>query len=97
MLSFFFLRFYLFIHRDAEREREAETQGKGEAVSMQRARRGTRSRDSRIMPWAAGGAKPLRHRGCPLLSFRIECVTFLVEGDRGTKAQDKRKEVIIKV
>ena len=36
---FFFLRFYLFIHRDTERE--AETQAEGEAGSMQRARRGT--------------------------------------------------------
>ena len=47
----FFLRFYLFIH---EREREAETQAEGEAGSMQGARRGTRSRDSRIRPWAKG-------------------------------------------
>ena len=35
---------------------------------MQGARRGTRSRASRITPQAAGGDKPLRHRGCPLLS-----------------------------
>ena len=33
----FFLRFYLFIHRDAGREREAETQAEGEAGSTQRA------------------------------------------------------------
>ena len=34
-LSFFFLRFYLFIHeRHREREREAETQGREEAGSM---------------------------------------------------------------
>ena len=34
---------------------------------MQGAQRGTRSRsrDSRITPQAAGGAKPLCHRGCP--------------------------------
>ena len=25
----------------------------------------TRSRDSRIRPWAEGGAKPLSHRDCP--------------------------------
>ena len=35
-------------------EREAETQAEGEAGSMQGARRGTRSRVSRIMPWAEG-------------------------------------------
>uniref|UniRef100_A0A8C0JS92 Taxilin gamma n=1 Tax=Canis lupus dingo TaxID=286419 RepID=A0A8C0JS92_CANLU len=34
------------------REREAETQAEGEAGSTQGARRGARSRDSRIMPWA---------------------------------------------
>ena len=35
-------------------EREAETQEEGEAGSMPGARRGTRSRDSRIAPWAKG-------------------------------------------
>ena len=53
-------------------EREAETQAEGEAGSMQGARRGTRSRFSRIIPWAAGGAKPLCHRGCPHFSFNGE-------------------------
>ncbi|KAM8954896.1 5'(3')-deoxyribonucleotidase, mitochondrial isoform 2-T2 [Lycaon pictus] len=48
-----------------EREREEETQAEGEAGSTQEARRGTRSRVSRITPWAAGGAKLLHHRGCP--------------------------------
>ena len=37
-----------------EREREAETQAEGEAGSMQGARRGTRSRVSRIASWAKG-------------------------------------------
>ena len=37
-----------------EREREAETQAEGEAGSMQGARRGIRSRVSRIAPWAKG-------------------------------------------
>ena len=37
-----------------ERERETETQAEGEAGSMQGARPGTRSWDSRIMPWAKG-------------------------------------------
>ena len=61
---FFFSRFYLFIH-ERQREREAETQAEGEAGSMQGAWRGTRSRVSRIRPWAEGGAKPLSHPGCP--------------------------------
>ena len=49
-----------------DREREAETQAEGEAGSMQGARRGTPIRVSRIRPRAAGGAKPLRHRACPI-------------------------------
>ena len=43
----------------------AETQAEGEAGTTRGARRGTRSRVSRITPQAAGGAKLLRHRGCP--------------------------------
>ena len=66
-IYFLFFKFYLFIHRD--REREAETQAEGEAGIIQRARHGTQSRVSRITPWAAGGAKPLRHRGCPVRLF----------------------------
>ena len=52
-----------FIERERERERGRDTEG--EAGSMQGARCGTGSRVSRITPQAAGGAKPLRHRGCP--------------------------------
>ena len=70
MCFFFFFRFYLFIHdRHAQREREAETQAEGEADSMQGAHHGTRSRVSRITPWAEGGAKPLSHPGCPDVGF----------------------------
>ena len=49
---------YLFT-RDAhkERERETETQAEGEAGSMQGARCRTRSRVSRIMPWAEGSCQ----------------------------------------
>ena len=49
-IFFFFtiLFIYLFM-RDTEREAEG-----GEAGSMQEARRGTRSRESRITPWAKG-------------------------------------------
>ena len=69
---FFFLKdiylfIYLFIHSFRESEREAETQAEREAGSMQGARRRTRSRVSRITPWAADGAKPLHHQGCPIL------------------------------
>ena len=53
------------------REREAETQAEGEAGSTQGARRGTRSGASRITPQAAGGAKPLHHRGCPCILFLL--------------------------
>ena len=64
-IGFFFLfkflkRFYLFIH---ERHRERDT-GKGEADSMQGARYGTWSQDSRIMLWAKGRrstTEPPRH------------------------------------
>ena len=47
-------------------EREAETQAEGEVGSAQGAQHWTQSRDSRIMPWAKGSAKPLSHPGCPL-------------------------------
>ena len=51
----FFFKIYLFIYgRQRERKREAETQAEGEAGSMPGARRGTRSQDSRIEPWAKG-------------------------------------------
>ena len=43
LFLFFFKRFYLFI-------RDTETQAEGEAGSMQGARHGTRSGDSKIMP-----------------------------------------------
>ena len=54
-------------------EREAETQAEGEAVSMQVARSGTRSRVPRIRPWAKGRAKLLSHPGYPLKSFFQDC------------------------
>ena len=57
--------------KDTQRkvERKAETQAEEDAGSMQGAPRGTRSRVSRIMPWAEGSAKPLSHPGCPDGSF----------------------------
>ena len=61
---FIFLRDFIYLFmRDTQRE--AETRAEGEAGSMQRARRGTRSPVSRIMPWADGSAKPLSHPGVP--------------------------------
>ena len=66
----FFLKIFIYLsmrdtHTHREREREAETQAEGELGSMQGARCGTRSRGSRVTPWAAGSAKPLSHLGCP--------------------------------
>ena len=65
--------------RDTERERETETetQAEGEAGSMQGARCGTPSWISRIIPQAAGGAKTLRHRGCP-----VNCISIKKEDKR---------------
>ena len=57
-----------------DREREAETQAEGEAGSTQGAQCGTRFRVSRIIPPAAGGAKPLRHRGCPDSKFYTKII-----------------------
>ena len=61
---FYFLSIYLFIH-ERHTQREAETQAEGEAGSMQGLQGGTRSQDSRIMPWAEVGANLLSHPGCP--------------------------------
>ena len=91
----FFLTFYLFIHeRHRERERGAETQAEGEAGSMQGARRGTRSRVSRIAPWAAGGAKPLRHPGIPQFSYSKDLFICLRERERlgGGEHEEKGAE-----
>ena len=49
--------------------RDTEREAKGEAGSMQGAHGRTGSRDSKIRPWAKGGAKPLSHPGCPPISF----------------------------
>ena len=75
LIFFFLLLFFkiLFIYSSMrDREREAETQAEGEAGSMQGADvgldTGTRSRVSRIRPWAEGSTKPLSHEGCPILS-----------------------------
>ena len=57
--------------REREREREAETKAEGEAGSMQGARRGTQSPDSRIRPWAEGGAKPSQPASNPELLAKI--------------------------
>ena len=65
-------------------EKDSETQAEGEAGSMEGAGHGTQSRVSRIAPWAAGGAKPLRHRGCP------EGVKFLRKMKDGSQTTMKR-------
>ena len=70
-IIFIIFYFYLFIFKDfiylfmRDTEREGKTQAEGEAGSMQGARRGTRSRVSRIRPWAKGSTKLLSHPGCP--------------------------------
>ena len=55
---FFFLRFYLFIMRERERERGSDTDR-----GRSRPHAGNPMWDSRIVPWAEGGAKPLSHLG----------------------------------
>ena len=73
--SSFFLRFYLFIHENTQRgekERGRDT-GRGRSRIQQGAWCGTLSWVSRITPWAAGSAKPLRHRGCPKCFYYFNC------------------------
>ena len=65
MKFFFFKDLFNYSFSESERGRDTE----GEAGSMQEARCGTRSRVSRITPWAAGGAIPLRHQGYPEVNF----------------------------
>ena len=60
-----FFKDFIYLFIETEGERGAETQAEGEAGIIQRAWHGTRSRVSRITPWAAGIAKPLHHQGCP--------------------------------
>ena len=73
-ISLFFFSFfkdfiYLFIRqREREREREAETQAEGEAGSMQGALCGTRSRVSRVTPWAKGRCSTPEPPGLPGIS-----------------------------
>ena len=78
--NFFFLKIYLFIHEERAK-REAGIQAEGETDSLQEARYGTQSWVSRITPWAAGGAKPLRHGGCRreriLSRFHTQCGALL--------------------
>ena len=50
VFCFFFKDFIYLFMRDTERETETETQAEGEAGSLQGARCGTQSQDSRIMP-----------------------------------------------
>ena len=69
--------------KDTEREKEAETQAEGEAGSMQGARRGTRSRDPRIAPWAKGRrqtAEPPRDPKGTFTETRIEGALQRPEG-----------------
>ena len=63
----FFKRFYFFMrhtHIHTERERDRDT-GRGRSRLHVGSPRWIRSWDSRIRPWAVGGAKPLSHPGGP--------------------------------
>ena len=55
---------------DTEREREAEIQAEGEARSTPGARCGTRSRDSRIAPWAKGSRQTAEPPRDPRFIFK---------------------------
>ena len=84
-ILFIFFKIYLF--RDSKRG--AETQAEGEAGSMQGAQCGTRSQVFGITPWAAGGAKPLRHRGCPTKGIFIK-VWEAYKGNKKVKCSTPR-------
>ena len=73
----FFLIIYLFM-RNYNIYTERQTQAEGEAGYMQGAQHGTQLRDSRIIPWAEGGAKPLSHPGCPPLCFLESNLKYIV-------------------
>ena len=61
--SFFFLKISFFHERHTERE--AETQAEGEPDSMQGARCGTRSLDSRLTLWPEGRQQTAEPCRCP--------------------------------
>ena len=60
-----------------ERERGRDI-GRGRSrLHAPGARRGIRSRVSRIPPWAKAGAKPLRHPGIPIMPFLKRFYLFI--------------------
>ena len=70
LLFFFFKDLFIYLFMiDTEIEREAETQEEGEAGPMLGARRGTRSRDSRIVPWAKGRRQTAEHPRDPRIAY----------------------------
>ena len=73
VFCFVFLFLYLFMK---DTQREAETQAEEEAGSMQEARCGTQSQDSRIteLSQRQTDAQPLSHPGVPHnMTFDAEC------------------------
>ena len=78
--------------KDTGREREAETQEEGEAGSMQGARCGTRSQDSRITPWVEGGAKPLRHPGIPIYLFFKDFIYLFMRDTHRERERERERE-----
>ena len=65
------------------REREAETQAEGEEGSMQGARHGTRSQDSRIAPLAKGRGQTTEPPRDPLFFLKIYLFTLEWESGAG--------------
>ena len=58
-------------HRERGAETQAETQAEGEAGSLQGAQNGTRSRASRITPWAEACNKPLSLPPAPIATLEL--------------------------
>ena len=74
---------YLFIETHTEREREGKDTGRGKS------RLHAGNPTSRITPRAAGGAKPLRHWGCPglVLNMRKDKVPTSIGEERMASIQ----------
>ena len=62
---FIFFKRFLFIYSQRQRERGRDT-GRGRSRLHAQSPTWDSILGLRITPWAAGGAKPLRHRGCPI-------------------------------
>ena len=82
-VCFFFFFKILFIYSlETDRVREAETQAEGEAGSMQGARCGTRSWDSRITPWAKGRRSTAEPPRDPHVCIFKNLIYLFIEAER---------------